>query len=139
MSDKWTWETAHLSPGAGVVVVKKIDGVWHTFAMWARNGYDIPKGHLEDGDTYLETAIRECEEESGINDLNFQWGTGSIKLDNLRVFVASTEQEGQIVPNPHTGIYVHERCEWLTFEKMKYHAYKYLVPGIWWAESATNK
>ena len=71
MSDKWTWETAHLSPGAGVVVVKKIDGEWHTFAMWARGGYDIPKGHLEDGDTYLETAIRECEEECGINDLNF--------------------------------------------------------------------
>ena len=42
MSDKWTWETAHLSPGAGVVVVKKIDGVWHTFAMWARGGYDMP-------------------------------------------------------------------------------------------------
>ena len=67
-----------ISQGAGVVVVKKIDGEWHTFAMWARGGYDIPKGHLEDGDTYLETAIRECEEECGINDLNFQWGTGSI-------------------------------------------------------------
>ena len=69
MSDKWTWKTAHLSQGAGVVVVKKIDGQWHTFGMWAREGYDIPKGHLEDGDTHLETAIRECEEECGINDL----------------------------------------------------------------------
>ena len=86
-----------------------------------------------------EASRRECEEECGINDLNFQWGTGSIKLDNLRVFVASTEQEGQIVANPHTGIYEHEKCEWLTFEKMKYHTYKYLVPGIWWAEAATNK
>ena len=135
MSNKWTWETAHLSPGAGVVVVKKIEGQWMTFGMWAKKGYDIPKGHVEDGETHFDTAVRECKEECGIDDLKFQWGTRSIRLDNLIVYVASTEQEGKIIPNIHTGIYEHERCEWMTFEKMKYHAYKYLVPGIWWAES----
>ena len=50
MSNKWTWETAHLSPGAGVVVVKKIDGEWHTFAMWARGGYDIPILYVADNE-----------------------------------------------------------------------------------------
>jgi len=30
------------------------------------NRIDIPKGHLEDGETYIETAIREVYEETGI-------------------------------------------------------------------------
>ena len=66
MSNKWTWKTAHLSPGAGVVVVKKVEGQWMVFGMWARKGYDIPKGHVEDGETHFDTAVRECEEECGI-------------------------------------------------------------------------
>jgi len=139
MSNKWTWKTAHLSPGAGVVVVKKVEGQWMVFGMWAREGYDVPKGHVEDGETHFETAVRECEEECAITDLNFQWGEHSLKIDNLILYVASTSQEGEIIPNIHTGIYEHENCKWLTFEEMKYKAYDYLKPGIWWAEALTRK
>ena len=39
-------------PGAGVVVVKKVEGNGWFFGMWAREGYDVPKGHVEDGDTF---------------------------------------------------------------------------------------
>jgi len=28
------------------------------------HSYDLPKGHWEDGETYIETAVRECKEET---------------------------------------------------------------------------
>ena len=134
MSNKWTWETAHLSPGAGVILVKKINQRWQTFGMWSRGGFDIPKGHVEDGDDHLNTAIRECEEECGIKDLNFKWGYDYILLENLVVYLATTEQTGKIIANKHTGIYEHESCKWMTFDEMKEGTYNYLVRGIEWAE-----
>jgi len=30
-----------------------------------RHSYDLPKGHWEKGETYIETAVRECKEETG--------------------------------------------------------------------------
>ena len=37
-------------------------GYGHAFR---KHNLDIPKGHWEEGETYKETAIRECEEETG--------------------------------------------------------------------------
>jgi len=31
------------------------------------HSYDLPKGHWEDGETYLETAVRECKEETNFD------------------------------------------------------------------------
>jgi 8-oxo-dGTP pyrophosphatase MutT (NUDIX family) len=31
------------------------------------HSYDLPKGHWEEGETYIETAIRECKEETGFD------------------------------------------------------------------------
>lgn len=31
------------------------------------HSYDLPKGHWEDGETYIETAIRECKEETNFD------------------------------------------------------------------------
>lgn len=38
-----------------------------TGKKWQPNTYDLPKGHLEEGENPLETAIRECREETGID------------------------------------------------------------------------
>ena len=71
---KWTWETAPQSIGAGIVVVRKIDGEYKVLGLWSRGGYDIPKGHVEEGEGVFDTAIRETEEEASITDLYFKWG-----------------------------------------------------------------
>ena len=34
------------------------------------NKYDLPKGHVEHGETDKETALREVEEETGVKNLN---------------------------------------------------------------------
>ncbi|QDT08744.1 bis(5'-nucleosyl)-tetraphosphatase [Planctomycetes bacterium K23_9] len=41
--------------------------------------WDLPKGHCEPNETYLETALRETEEETGI-------ATGQISIDEQFVF-----------------------------------------------------
>jgi 8-oxo-dGTP pyrophosphatase MutT (NUDIX family) len=135
MSDKWTWATAPDSPGAGMIVVRQINKEWFVLGMWARGGYDIPKGHIEEDESDFEAALRECGEESNITNLEFEWGFDNIKIDKLILYVASTKQEGEIIPNAKTGIYEHESCAWLTFEEMKLKAYDYLKLGICWAES----
>ena len=58
-------ETFRLAPAAGGVVEK--DG---QFVSIVRKGIpDLPKGHVEQGETAEEAALREVEEETGIGNL----------------------------------------------------------------------
>ncbi len=44
------------NPKHGIVVVSQQNNSW-----------SLPKGHVEDGETHLEAALREIQEEAGIN------------------------------------------------------------------------
>ena len=58
-------EAFRMAPAAGGVVVK--DG---KFVIIIRKGIpDLPKGHIEKGETPEEAALREVEEETGIGNL----------------------------------------------------------------------
>jgi ADP-ribose pyrophosphatase YjhB (NUDIX family) len=50
------------NPALGVVVVNQNNDSW-----------SLPKGHVEAGETHLEAAIREIEEETGITKENLQF------------------------------------------------------------------
>tara|TARA_R110001583_G_scaffold8506_33_gene40799 strand:+ start:5494 stop:5943 length:450 start_codon:yes stop_codon:yes gene_type:complete len=134
MSDKWTWKTAHQSPGAGIIIVKQISNEWKILGLWCRGGYDIPKGHTEENESALETAIRECREEVNITNLKFTWGIKKIILNKLTVYIAETEEPAEIVPNDKTGIYEHEFFHWLDWNTMYKSTYHYLKPAIIWAK-----
>ena len=59
-------ETFRMAPAAGGVVVK--DG---TFVSIVRHGIpDLPKGHIEKGESPEQAALREVEEETGIGKLH---------------------------------------------------------------------
>lgn len=59
-------ETFRMAPAAGGIVVK--DG---KIVSITRNGIpDLPKGHIENGETPEQAALREVEEETGINKLH---------------------------------------------------------------------
>lgn len=57
---------------SGAVVYRKEEGapVYLLLRYTARH-WDFPKGHMEEGETELETARREVQEETGIDDLLF--------------------------------------------------------------------
>jgi bis(5'-nucleosidyl)-tetraphosphatase len=135
---KWTWETAPKSPGAGIVVVRFIDNNYKVLGLWARGGYDIPKGHVEDGEDFLQTAIRETQEESSITDLQFRWGQKPIIVDQLKVYLAETNQAGEVVANEHSGILEHEHLKWMDWDEMYEKTYDYLRPAVLWAKESVE-
>ena len=52
---------------AGGIVVRVIDGILHCLLILDRYGkWGLPKGHLEDGETLEQAALREVEEETGL-------------------------------------------------------------------------
>ena len=132
--NKWSWKTAHLTPGSGIIIVKKINNEWKVLGMWARGGYDIPKGHIEEGEGVFETAVRETFEESNISELNFQWGKEYKIFDRLTVYLASTTQDPKVLKNKESGIFEHDRAEWLEWDVMEKGTYDYLKPAIRWAK-----
>lgn len=59
---------------AGVVVVRCIEDQWHYLLLRAYQYWDFPKGLVEPGESELQAAVREVEEETTLVDLAFCWG-----------------------------------------------------------------
>jgi len=59
---------------AGVIVVRKQAGNWQYLFLRAFRNWDFPKGEMEPGESFLEAAVRETREETGITELDFSWG-----------------------------------------------------------------
>ncbi len=108
---------------AGGVVTNKEGKVLFIF----RNGkWDLPKGGVEKGETLEQAAIREVEEETGVQGLkieNFLKTTyhifkrnGSYKLKEVHWFAMRTSYKGELVGETAEGI---EKVKWKGPEKIK--------------------
>lgn len=74
--------------------------------------WDLPKGHVEDGETFLEGALRECKEETGLDykyDLDvFPHHFVSIPSKKLlRFYLGFSNSEVEISDE-------HDSYEWVT-------------------------
>ncbi len=56
-----------------IIMIKQVGGSW-----------SFPKGHVDQDEDLLSTAVREIEEESGINNLNFIKKLGSYKRSAIK-------------------------------------------------------
>ena len=53
---------------AGIIVFQEGSYNKKVLLLQKHNGkYDLPKGHVEEGETFLEGALRECYEETGLH------------------------------------------------------------------------
>jgi 8-oxo-dGTP pyrophosphatase MutT (NUDIX family) len=139
---------------AGVVVLRWSEMGWQFLALetgmrWEDGSprMDFPKGHLDGDEDWLEAAIRETEEESGIEekDLAFTWGLryhDCVRPGKVcRMFIASTSATPRIRPNPVSKKREHQGSRWLVLEDetSEQRLHPYLRSGILWARTIVTK
>ena len=106
----------------GAVVYKnENDGLKFLLVHQHNNHYSFPKGHVEDNETEIETALREIKEETNLDveiDTNFRYQiTYLVELKNIMkdvVYFTATpktfdlvSQEGEI-----------DECVWCSYEEV---------------------
>ena len=58
----------------GVVLARKTEQGWYTLLLRAFHHWDFPKGIREQGEEPIQAALREVREETGVDDVRFDWG-----------------------------------------------------------------
>ncbi len=108
----------------GVVLARKTDDGWMTLLLRAYHHWDFPKGIREEGEDPMQAAIREVGEETGIDDVDFEWGdryfeTGPYSKGKIaRYFLGRTEQDEVVMGiSPETGVPEHHEWRWVTFDE----------------------
>lgn len=124
---------AHTHLSAGVVVLRDTQGGHRFLLLRAYSYWDFPKGAVEPGETPLQAAIREVQEETGLHDLEFQWGEAYRETEPYnrgkvaRYYLASTREEKvTLVANPETGIHEHIEYRWVNYTQ----ALKIVTPRV---------
>jgi 8-oxo-dGTP pyrophosphatase MutT (NUDIX family) len=92
--------------------------------IYRNSKWDLPKGGLEKGETFEEAAIREVEEETGVQDLEIRGfiaktyhvfkRNDKFKLKITYWYEMYTEYRGELVPQANEDI---KKAKWKNFEK----------------------
>jgi 8-oxo-dGTP pyrophosphatase MutT (NUDIX family) len=105
-------------------MARKAEQGWVTLMLRAFHHWDFPKGIREPGEEPQQAAIREVTEETGIDDLAFEWGdryfeTGPYSRGKVaRYFIATTRQQDVVMGlSPQTGEPEHHEWRWVSFDE----------------------
>jgi 8-oxo-dGTP pyrophosphatase MutT (NUDIX family) len=108
----------------GIVLARHTEAGWMTLLLRAFHHWDFPKGLCEDGETPIQAAIREVQEETSIDDVEFEWGdryreTGPYSRGKTaRYYLGRTRQERvEMGLSPDTGQPEHHEWRWVTFDE----------------------
>ena len=108
----------------GVVLARQTEAGCVTLMLRAYHHWDFPKGIRELGEEPMEAAIREVDEETGVDDLSFEWGdryfeTGPYSRGKVaRYYIATTAKEDvNMGISPETGEPEHHEWRWVSFDE----------------------
>jgi 8-oxo-dGTP pyrophosphatase MutT (NUDIX family) len=128
---------------AGVVIVERQSCRY--LLLRAYNYWDFPKGEVNPGESPIEAALREVEEETSLKSLVFTWGEvfretepyGRSKV--ARYYLAETgEAPVTLTRNPAYGRPEHHEYRWLSYEEARARLVPRLVSILDWAHEVTG-
>ena len=126
---------------AGIILVRKNGVRWKYLLLRAFGYWDFPKGIVEPGESPLEAARREVEEETALNDLNFRWGYDYRETEPYgrgkvaRYYIAETSESGvSLLVNPDIGKPEHDEYRWVSYEEAVSLVAPRVKPALEWAQ-----
>jgi bis(5'-nucleosidyl)-tetraphosphatase len=109
---------------AGVIPVRWAQDRWLFLLLRAYQYWDFPKGRTEPGETPLQAACREVQEETGLTELDFRWGydfieTGPYARGKLaRYYIAATHRSEVVMGiAPELGHPEHHEFRWMEYHE----------------------
>ena len=127
---------------AGIVVARRQEGSWLLLLLRAYRNWDFPKGMSEEGESPLDTAVRETREETGLENLSFSWGAAFIETSPYgnppkiaRYYLAETDRSEIILPiSEELGRPEHDEWKWVDFIEAEELLPERLKPVLSWAK-----
>ena len=130
----------------GVIVIRETDEGIRYLLLRAFRNWDFPKGMKERGESPMAAALREVEEETTLNDLEFLWGeeyieTGPYSRGKVaRYYIARTCRDDVDLPvNPELGRAEHAEYRWVELEEARDMTTARLAPVLDWAFERLKK
>ena len=115
-------DTSQLS--CGIVLARRTGSGWLTLMLRAYHHWDFPKGVREDGEAPLDAAHREVAEETGITEVDLEWGERYIETGpysrgkTARYYLGRTHTADVIMGlSPETGQPEHHEWRWMSFDE----------------------
>jgi bis(5'-nucleosidyl)-tetraphosphatase len=125
---------------AGVVIVRWTGEAWRYLLLRVFRTWDFPKGGVEAGESPLQAAIREVEEETGLTTLDFRWGEAfreTVPYSGGKVaryyVAASTEGKVSLPINPELGRPEHHEFRLVSYPEARRLLPERLQPILEWA------
>lgn len=108
---------------AGVVIVRRFDGIYRYLLLRAGHYWDFSKGMVEPGEDPLAAAIREVEEETTLTHLDFRWGHAFTETEPYgknkiaRYYIAESALGEVYLPiTEELGKPEHDEYRWLEYD-----------------------
>ena len=112
----------------------------------AYRNWDFPKGEVESGEAFLETARRELTEETGLRNPQLPWGDRFIETEPYaggkvaRYYLARCDDGAVQLPvNPELGRPEHHEFRWVTLEEAERLLPDRLQPVLSWVRNELDR
>ena len=109
---------------AGIVPIRRTSDGWRMLVLRAYRNWDFPKGVVEPGEDPITAAKREATEETGLTDLEFNFGEAYRETlpysggKIARYYLAETAEDTVRLPISHAlGRPEHHEWRWVSFEE----------------------
>jgi 8-oxo-dGTP pyrophosphatase MutT (NUDIX family) len=127
---------------AGAVVFRRTPEGVKLLLLRAYRNWDFPKGMIDEGETELETAVREVREETSLEDLAFPHGEAFCETPPYaggkiaRYYLAETDRAEITLPvSPELGRPEHHEWRWVSLDEAKRLLPERLQPTLRWVRT----